>query len=275
MTGDVVVHAYAYMNIVGLCIYSGPQGHSLSTGSVESVVPAPCGRIAQRDDGKVFSVKALIASGSGRYADPWHPFERTSLLIADVLASAGFETTIDDDVDQAMTRLDGVDLLIVNAGDPWRSDQPGGAPPAALDGLAAAFERGIGVIAFHASLASLRDYPEWAPAIGAVWLPGVSWHPPRGRTVVRGLGLPGGSPIQDVEVDDEQYLRLQRLGRSDVVAEHEIDGEHSPAAWVRAFKASRVAVDALGHDERSYESAGHRALIAQLAEWVTTPKRGA
>lgn len=220
-------------------------------------------------------MKTLIASGSGRYSDPWHPYDRTSPLIADVLTSAGFETTIDDDVDQAMTRLDGVDLLVVNAGDPWRSDQPGGAPRAAIDGLAAALERGVGVIAFHAALASLRDYPDWAPAIGAVWLPGVSWHPPHGRTVVRGLGLPDGSPIQDVDVDDEQYLRLQRLGRSEVVAEHEIDGERSPAAWVREFGGSRVAVDALGHDERSYESASHRVLIAQLAEWVTAPTRNA
>ncbi|HXH33506.1 MAG TPA: hypothetical protein VNJ54_03730 [Plantibacter sp.] len=99
-------------------------------------------------------MKTLIASGSGRYADPWHPYDRTSPLIAEVLSTAGFETTIDDDVDQAMTRLDGVDLLIVNAGDPWRSDQPGDAPCAAIDGLAAALERGVGVIAFHAALAA-------------------------------------------------------------------------------------------------------------------------
>ncbi|WP_431030590.1 ThuA domain-containing protein [Plantibacter sp. RU18] len=220
-------------------------------------------------------MKTLIASGSGRYADPWHPYDRTSPLIAEVLSTAGFETTIDDDVDQAMTRLDGVDLLIVNAGDPWRSDQPGDAPCAAIDGLAAALERGVGVIAFHAALASLRDYPEWAPAIGAVWLPGVSWHPPSGRTVIRGLRFPDGAPVHDLEVDDEQYLRLQRLGPSGVVAEHEIDGERFPAAWVREHEASRVAVDALGHDERSYESAGHRALIAQLAQWVTEPRGAA
>ena len=43
-------------------------------------------------------MRALIASGSGRYGDPWHPFPETSVLVARILTEAGFDTTVDDDV---------------------------------------------------------------------------------------------------------------------------------------------------------------------------------
>lgn len=217
-------------------------------------------------------MKALIASGAGRYADPWHPFPETSPRIGAVLAEAGFDVQIDDDVDAAMTRLSDVDLLVVNAGDPWRdvASQTTSAPVESIEGFATALEWGIGVLAFHCAVSSLRDYPEWAPAVGAMWVPGLSWHPPASTTTIRGKTLPGGTPVEDITVFDERYCRLQRLGRSDVVAVHDGDGEDEAAAWTREFAASRIAVDLLGHDERSYFSAEHGRLIARLALWAAS-----
>ena len=215
-------------------------------------------------------MRALIASGTGRYADPWHPFTRTSPLIADVLSEAGFDTTIDDDVDRAMRSLTDVDLLVVNAGDPWRAEQPGATPSdESIQGFAAAIERGIGVLAFHCAVASLRDYPQWAPAIGVIWVPGLSFHPPFGQTEVTGTGMPDGSPVDDFALEDERYCHLQRVGSSHVVAMHAGDRAPEPAAWVREVDSSRIAVDLLGHDERSYGSAGHRRLIQRLGLWAT------
>ncbi|MCT9819177.1 ThuA domain-containing protein [Microbacterium sp. W1N] len=237
-------------------------------------------------------MRALIASGTGRYADPWHPFPRTSPLIADALAAAGIEARIEHDVDAAMRSLAGVDLLVVNAGDPWRTDAGDAAVPAeSIAGLAAALERGIGVLALHCAVASLRDYPEWAPAIGAMWVPGLSFHPPHGEVAVRGRGDGDGAgdgadaavagptvpdfrvadfSVADFSVADERYCRLQRLGRSAVVAQFDgaESGDVEPAAWIREVGAARIAVDVLGHDERSYASAGHRRLLAQLARWA-------
>lgn len=214
-------------------------------------------------------MRALIASGAGRYADPWHPFPTTSPLVADLLREAGFEVDVDEDVDAAMTRLDGVDLLVVNAADPWRDtderlspDAPG---PAAL---AAALERGIGVLAFHCSTASLRDYPDWAAAVGGMWVPGASWHPPLDETTVTGATLPDGRVVADFTVVDERYLSMQQIGRSHVVATHDGERGPEPSIWTREYGRARVVVDLLGHDERSYESAGHRAVITQLALWA-------
>ena len=55
-------------------------------------------------------MRVVIASGSGRYGDPWHPFARTSSLLAEVLAAAGFVVDIDHDVDHALAHLEGVPL---------------------------------------------------------------------------------------------------------------------------------------------------------------------
>lgn len=215
-------------------------------------------------------MRALIASGTGRYEDPWHPFPRTSPLLAGILREGGFDTEIDE-VDAAMHRLDGFDLLVVNAGDPWRnSESEESTPAASVDGLREALDRGIGVLAMHCAVASLRDYPEWAPAIGGMWVPGASFHPPAGDTRITGLELPDGTEIADFELFDERYCRLQALGQSTAVAEHEAPAGRESTAWVRQSGRSRIAVDTLGHDERSYDSAGHRAFITALAHWTTS-----
>ena len=217
-------------------------------------------------------LQAVIASGSGRYRDPWHPFARTSALLSGLLAAGGFTVTIEDDLDQAMTRLDGVSLLVVNAGDPWRSGPPGPVPAEALAGFRHAVQRGIGILAMHPAPATMRGYPEWAPTIGAIWLPGISGHPPAAEITVTiddprfsDSGLASGG---SVEVFDERYCHLQQLGPSEVVGTHTVDGTTHPAVWLRRVGRSRVAVDLLGHDERSYESETHRALILGLARWV-------
>ena len=68
------------------------------------------------------SPRAVIATGTGRYGDPWHPFSETSARIAALLRDDGWDVTVDDDVDRALAHLDGFDLLVVNAGDPWRNE---------------------------------------------------------------------------------------------------------------------------------------------------------
>lgn len=211
---------------------------------------------------------AIIASGTGRYADSWHPFAETSRCLTDVLGAAGLDCVVAD-VDEAVARAAEFDLLVVNAGDPWRSDEDSRGPDdASVAGLRRAMANGTGLLALHAAVASLRDYPEWAPAIGAVWLPGVSFHPPADVAAITGGRLPDGDPVGDFEVHDERYCRLQPIGRVQVVATHAGAAGPEPTAWVTTSGANRTAVDLLGHDERSYDAEGHRLLVAQLARWA-------
>lgn len=216
-------------------------------------------------------MRALIATGAGRYGDPWHPYEQTSRQYAEVLEEVGFEVTTDDDVDRAMTALAGVDLLLVNAGDPWRGDDVHEPPPEpSLAGLQAALERGIGVMAFHAAVASLRDYPCWATVVGGVWLPGLSWHPPAELVrITLAPDLPLRNGLGDFDTFDERYLRLQPTARTTTVATFRHDAKEHPAVWLHEHDGVRAVTDLLGHDERSLESPGRRALVARLALWAT------
>ena len=228
---------------------------------------------------------AIILSGAGRYADPWHPFAETSAALAELVRDAGFTVEVAEDPDAALAALDaGVRLIVVNAGDPAgprpTAESATGAdatrPEASViaageAALEAAIDRGVGILAVHAAASSLRDYPAFERALGARWLPDVSWHPPIGEAHVHVVGnhaIVEGGPA-DFTVFDERYTGLRLLDVIEPIAEHtEGDGRH-PLVWAREFGRSRLVYDALGHDTRSYESAGHRELIARALGWLS------
>lgn len=223
-------------------------------------------------------MRAIILSGAGRYADPWHPYPETSARIASLVAEAGYEVEVRDDVDAALAGLgDDVRLLVVNAGDPDSPVPDGAAPDATaaagtVDGIALedAIDRGLGILAMHSSAASLRDYPAFDRAIGGRWEDGISWHPPFGEARVHLIGNHAiREGLADFTLEDERYTGLRLHDVIEPIAEHEEGGFRHPLVWAREFGRSRLVYDALGHDPRSYDSAGHRALIARALEWLS------
>lgn len=217
--------------------------------------------------------RAVIASGAGRYADPWHPYPQTSAAIADLLRADGWDVDVIDDPDIALTQLADADLLVVNAGDPWRN--PDAAPvevPAAAAGLAAALDRGMGVIATHSAVSSLRDYPDWISTIGGEWRNGLSWHPEIGEAAVRAVA-PGNAIVPgDFTAFDERYTDLAVDPAVHVLAVHHLDGTAHPLVWTNETNPGRMpvraVVSALGHDTRAYESPELRAVLARAARWA-------
>lgn len=216
--------------------------------------------------------RAVIATGTGRYADPWHPFPVTSARIAAALRDDGWEVAVDDDVDHALAHLDSIDLLVVNAGDPWRdgdTELEHRADPDADAGLRSAVDRGIGIIAVHAALSTLRDHPAWREAIGGEWQPGRSWHPPIDHALVRvaDAAHPVTAGLPDFDVFDERYSDLAVDDGAVVLAEHHVDGTAHAAVWVRE-EPTRAVVSSLGHDERAYDAPEHIVLLQRAARWA-------
>jgi type 1 glutamine amidotransferase len=218
---------------------------------------------------------AVILSGAGRYADPWHPFDETSRCLADLLERGGVTASIAEDVDEAMTRLGGVDLLVVNAGDPSRSDVPALDLTAARAGFTAALTRGISVLGTHTAAASLSDYPEWESVLGGRWLPEVSMHPPIGPARIQVhpdrhdiVAELGDFETYDFETYDERYSRLRVAADVVTMASHTLDGAEHPLLWARTAGASRVVYSALGHDARAYETPQVRSLLSRAVEWL-------
>lgn len=224
-------------------------------------------------------MRAVVLSGSGRYADPWHAFAETSAALAGIVAGAGYRVDVSDDLLGAMAKLGDADLLVVNAGDP-NTPLPEGVtdPGAARDeeiaaasaGLDAALERGIGILAVHASAATLPEVPAFVHALGARWIEGVSWHPPIGEALVHVVGThPIADGLGDFTVFDERYSGLRLDGVIEPIAEHRDDGMRHPLIWARELGRSRVVYDALGHDVRSYESPAHRELLGRALDWLS------
>jgi type 1 glutamine amidotransferase len=70
------------------------------------------------------------------------------------------------------------------------------------------------------------------------------------------------------EVIDEAYHDLCHADDCTVLATVTIDDGPQPVAWIRRHGAGRVAIDALGHDARSLDHPGHRALLNDMLAWV-------
>ncbi|MDR2930285.1 MAG: ThuA domain-containing protein [Propionibacteriaceae bacterium] len=220
--------------------------------------------------------KAIILSGSGRYADPWHPFAETSPLLAGLAHDAGWDTEIRDDIDHCLAAgLDGIGLIIVNAGDPWHNLDPDHDEPAdpevihvARAKLDAAFDRGISLLGVHCAAASLRDYPSYRAGLGGEWVPGQSWHPPRSLLHVRPLHDSIVEGLCNFTVDDERYSDLTIDPHTEPLLDVAGEDGDIVLGWARQHGSSKIVYDALGHDKASYDSCGHKSFLRRVMSWL-------
>jgi uncharacterized protein len=213
-------------------------------------------------------VRAVVLSGGGAYADPWHPFAATSELLAEIVGEAADEVEIDEDIEARLKDLSAVDLLIVNAA-------RGPVTPThaeAQTGLEEFLNRGGGVIAVHVGVCALLNLAGWPEITGAAWVDGQSGHPPLGLAHIRTFPdrHPVVGPIEDFDLVDERYTNLG-FGTTPPVplAAHDLDGTLHPLVWVRSRGPARIVSDSLGHGTESYDSPAHVTLLQRAALWAT------
>lgn len=220
----------------------------------------------------------MLLSGSGRYADPWHPFAETSAAVASLLEEHGIAVETADDVDATLESFQDAsawpDLLVVNVGLP----RDGGTSPgtdAARAGLDAWAASGRPLLALHSSSTSFVDSESWELVLGGRWVRGVSMHPPYGDARVL---LEGSFPVglSDFTLDDERYSWLRTSPAVAVHARHEYEGHLHPLMWSlertveqpAGAGGARSFYDALGHDAASYSSPEHRELLRRAVDWL-------
>lgn len=225
------------------------------------------------------TVHIAVASGAGRYADPWHPFAETSACVADVLAGPGRDVTVRDDVDALLRNLADVDLLVLNIGATGTRDAEGRvvgadgedeADTASRRGLLAHLRGGRPILALHVAATSLSGTPEWEDILGGTWVRGTTMHPPQSTAHVhvdRGAHTVTDG-VDDFDVFDERYTFLRVAPTVSRLAWHAYEDTAQPLMWAHAWHGARVVYDALGHDRRSFDAPGHRTLLRRAADWL-------
>jgi uncharacterized protein len=214
--------------------------------------------------------RCVLISGSGDYADPWHPFDTTSERVAAALEPAVGEVEIRTDVEAALAEQSGeAGLLVVNIGDAG----PGRPGEAARAGLQRHLAAGRALLVLHVSATAFPDWPEWEAIVGGRWVQGTTFHPEKGVVAVR---IDPGHPIvrglRDFVSEDEAYTALRVGAGVSVLAHHELDGAAHPLGWAHSVGEAPVVYLALGHDGGAYDAEGTRALIEASARWLLDPR---
>jgi type 1 glutamine amidotransferase len=208
--------------------------------------------------------RVVVVTGCGAHTDRWHDLYATGAAVAELFAER-FEVSTAT-TDELVGIADAGLIVLDVAGDLEREPVDSRS---VVGALLAAHAGGSALLALHSSSLAFRDDPRWAQVLGGRWVPDVSDHPPIGDAVLRVIG---GAPFGDAgefELFDERYTALERRPGTLLVAEHtEADVTH-PLVWARdPADGARVVYNALGHDIRSYESAGHRRLLTASAAWL-------
>jgi type 1 glutamine amidotransferase len=213
--------------------------------------------------------EVLIISGAGDYIDPWHRFDETSLRLAEIIAGLGHQVTVSDAVDQALAEPGEPDLIVVNIGNP-REARPQSRIDAAERGLNRHLQRGGALLGVHVSATSMTTMSRWSQMLGGHWVTGRTMHPKQDlfTVVVHSDAHPIVRGLTDFKVFDERYSNLHTNRDITVMCEQFTDGGLHPIVWARESGLARVVYDGLGHDIRSYESAGHLELLRRTVGWL-------
>lgn len=130
--------------------------------------------------------------------------------------------------------------------------------------LRSVIDAGVPMLAMHTAVLCFDGWPEWGEWLGAEWNWAASFHP--APTTISVTVDPRAKAGADFSVIDEEYQGLNISSQVDVIA---TSAAHNPLAWTCPATRTRVAVDLLGHDERSLDHVGHQRLLHGLLDWLT------
>ena len=220
-----------------------------------------------------------------------HDFADTSATIAELLVALDVESEIVEppNWNHHMRRLDGVDLLTINAlrwsmsAPRYEHDREEYAYATSLPfkmGIEAHLAAGRGILCMHTACICFDDWPLWSEILGAAWDWNRSFHPEYGdRVEVHDTLRRERFPIAD-----EVYHALRTRSGRDVIGTAAVPRgtppQHAPLVgdartggaqavlWRRHHGQGRVVVDTLGHDSESLRNPKHFHMLSGAVEWA-------
>ncbi len=172
-------------------------------------------------------------------------------------------------MEQALAEPGEPDLIVINIGNP-HNPRPQSLIDNAERGLNRHLENGGAILGVHVSATSMTTMPGWSRMLGGHWVRGRTMHPKQDLATI--VVCTGAHPIvedlADFTVFDERYSYLHTNADVTVLCKHSTDQKVHPVVWARQSGTARVVYDGLGHDTRSYDSAGHVELIRRSVDWL-------
>jgi len=141
------------------------------------------------------------------------------------------------------------------------------------------FDKGIGLVVLHHALATYQAWPEFEKAVGGKFL----LKPEEVNGVkVPGSGTGGGplnihvcskdhpitKDMEDFKLQDEYYNKCRVSPNVTLLLTTDCPGNQKEVAWCREQGKSRVVYIMSGHDQKVYNDASFRKVLANAIKWA-------
>jgi hypothetical protein len=229
-----------------------------------------CGTTAARGADKI---NVLLIAGDD--VAPYHNWREISESTREVLDESGkfdvrvCETPAILESPSALAAADAIVLTMFNKSLPTISDQ-------AKENLLKFVKDGKGFYVQHLGSASFSEWDEFGKLCGRKWVMGTSGHGPRSVFPVKIVDKehPVTKGLQDFEIDDELYARLQGDAPIHVLVEADSDWSKAtePLVFCLEYGNGRSIHNAFGHDGKVIKNPTMKQLICRSVEWVATGK---
>ena len=215
---------------------------------------------------------------------PTHAFDETTPRLVRILADAGFESTVFDDIEQGVRELarNPPALLTVHClrwtmmqSEKYARLRPSWAfslSEPARAAIIAHVSRGGGLLGLHTAAISFDTWPAWRDCLGAAWTWGVSNHKPVGPVEVS-LDVsdhPVTRGVEEFTCEDEAYANMDLAPSAIVLARaraHAEDKAHPAVIVQDDGSRGRTAYVALGHGSSTFDHPMFERLVRQAAAW--------
>jgi type 1 glutamine amidotransferase len=221
---------------------------------------------------KPAKIKVLLITGDDVGVHPWREMSETT---REILVKTGkFDVKVCEDpyILESETALKAYDVIVFTI----FSRRVQMLPENAQQNLLNFVKDGKGFFVQHLASASFPKWEEFGKLCGRKWVMGTSGHSPRSvfKAKVINKQHPITAGLDDFEIDDELYSKLQGTGEINVLVEGDSDfsKKAEPLVFTLNYGKGRVVHNAFGHDRKALMTPNVQKIIARGVEWAATGK---
>jgi type 1 glutamine amidotransferase len=221
---------------------------------------------------KPAQIRVLLITGDDVDVHPWREMSETT---REILVKTGkFDVRVCEDpyILESETALKAYDVIVFTI----FSRRVSMLPEQAQDNLLNFVKGGKGFFVQHLASASFGKWEEFGKLCGRKWVMGTSGHGPRSvfKAKVVNKEHPITAGLEDFDVDDELYAKLQGTGEINVLVQADSDWSKKtePLVFTLSYGKGRVVHNAFGHDRKALMTPNVQKIIARGVEWAATGK---